>query len=342
MKILIATDTYPQQLNGVSRVLDKTYKELTLRGHEVKILSADDCMAFPWPGYQEIKIAVFPGQRVTRIVDEFCPDAIHIMTEGPVGWAVRGYCKQRGLRFTTSWLSRLSEYISIRVKIPVSWLHNLLLRFHQSAAHTMVTTDGMASEAKAMGITRVRHWRRGVELDKFRPVESTVFDGLPRPVMLNVGRVAVEKSLEKFLSLELPGTKVIVGDGPQLNILKRKFPSAIYMGVREGEALTECYSSADVFVFPSLTDTFGLVNLEALACGLPVAAYPVTGPKDIIGDAPVGVVHKNLKVAIERALLLKGEDCIAHARTFSWDVATEDFLSGLVPVRVEEPVAVEF
>ncbi|WP_143729005.1 glycosyltransferase family 1 protein [Microbulbifer sp. GL-2] len=342
MKILIATDTYPQQLNGVSRVLDKTYRELKKRGHEVRILSADDCTAFPWPGYQEVKIAVFPGRRVARIVDDFSPDAIHIMTEGPVGWAVRGYCKQRGLRFTTSWLSRLSEYVSIRYKIPVSWLHNLLLRFHQSAAQTMVTTDGMASEAKIMGITRVCYWRRGVELEKFRPVQTTIFEDLPRPIMLNVGRVAIEKSLDRFLSIDLPGTKVIVGDGPQLNALKRKFPAAVYLGVREGEKLTECYSGADVFVFPSLTDTFGLVNLEALACGLPVAAYPVTGPKDIIGNAPVGVLHEDLKVAIKRALLLNGEDCIAHARTFTWDVATEDFISSLVPARMEQPAAVEF
>ncbi|MFA0813914.1 glycosyltransferase family 4 protein [Microbulbifer epialgicus] len=342
MKILIATDTYPKQLNGVSRVLEKTLRELTRRGHEVKIVYADDFMTFPWPGYQEIKIALFPGHRLTRIADQFSPDAIHIMTEGPVGIAMQSYCKRRNLRFTTSWLSRLSEYVSIRYKIPVRWLHGLLLRFHQAAAQTMVTTESMAAEARSLGITRISRWRRGVELDKFHQVKSTIFDGLPRPIMLNVGRVAIEKSLDRFLSLDMPGTKVIVGDGPQLNALKRKFPSAVYLGVREGEALTECYSAADVFVFPSLTDTFGLVNLEALACGLPVAAYPVTGPRDVIGDAPVGATDENLKLAIEQALLLKREDCVAHAKNFSWDVATEDFINNLVATKVEQPAIVDY
>ncbi|MCO1335175.1 glycosyltransferase family 1 protein [Microbulbifer sp. OS29] len=341
MKILIATDTYPQQLNGVSRVLAKTYKELTARGHEVKVLSADDFKNFPWPGYKEVKIAIFPGPKAARIIEQFSPDAIHIMTEGPIGWAVRGYCRRRNIRFTTSWLSRLSEYVSIRYKIPLKWLHGLLRRFHNSAALTMVTTEGMATEARIQGIARVQRWRRGVELDKFRPIETSVFDGLDRPIMLNVGRVAIEKSLDKFLSLELPGTKVIVGDGPQIGELKRRFPEVVYLGVREGEALTECYSGADVFVFPSITDTFGLVNLESLACGLPVAAYPVTGPRDIIGDAPVGALHNNLKVAIERALLQNREDCIAHARTYSWDVATEDFISNLVPVGAIEALPVD-
>ncbi|WP_444932101.1 glycosyltransferase family 4 protein [Microbulbifer sp. SSSA002] len=334
MKILIATDTYPKQLNGVSRVLDKTESELSARGHEVKIVSADDFTNFPWPGYKEIKIAVFPARKAARIIEQFSPDAIHIMSEGPVGWAVRGYCIRNNLRFTTSWLSRLSEYVSIRYKIPLKWLHGLLRRFHNAAAQTMVTTAGMTAEARTLGIARVTRWRRGVELDKFRPVETTLFQGLTRPIMLNVGRVAVEKSLEKFLSLDLAGTKVIVGDGPQLKALKRKFPEVLYLGVKEGEELTECYSAADVFVFPSLTDTFGLVNLESLACGLPVAAYPVTGPKDIIGDAPVGALDSNLQVAIEKALLLDRADCVAHARTYSWDLATEDFISNLVPVSV--------
>ncbi|WP_444956876.1 glycosyltransferase family 4 protein [Microbulbifer sp. ZKSA002] len=341
MKILIATDTYPEQLNGVSRVLEKTEKELIARGHQVKIVSATDFTNFPWPGYKEVKIAVFPGGKAARIIEDFSPDAIHIMSEGPVGWAVRGYCKRNNLRFTTSWLSRLSEYVSIRYKVPLKWLHGLLRRFHNSAAQTMVTTDGMAAEARTLGIARVTRWRRGVELEKFHPVETKLFEGLTRPIMLNVGRVAVEKSLDKFLSLELPGTKVIVGDGPQLNELKRKFPQAVYLGIKEGKDLTECYSAADVFVFPSVTDTFGLVNLESLACGLPVAAYPVTGPKDIIGDAPVGALDSNLQVAIEKALLLDRSDCVTHARTYSWDVATEDFISSLVPVSAVEALPVD-
>ncbi|WP_444885858.1 glycosyltransferase family 4 protein [Microbulbifer sp. PSTR4-B] len=342
MKILIATDTYPKQLNGVSRVLEKTIKELSARGHEVKLLSVDDFRYFPWPGYHEIRIAVFPGSRLARIVDDFSPDTIHIMTEGPIGISMRRYCKKRGLKYTTSWLSRLSEYVSLRYKIPVSWLHRLLVDFHQSAAQTMVTTTSMEAEARNLGISRIVRWRRGVELDKFHPVETEIFSGLPRPIMLNVGRIAVEKSLDRFLSIDTPGTKVVVGDGPQLNTLKKEFPEVIYLGVKEGEALTECYAGADVFVFPSLTDTFGLVNLEALACGLPIAAYPVTGPRDIIGDAPVGAMDEDLGVAIQKALTFKSEDCIARARTFCWDLATEDFLENLVSVNVEHPLLAEY
>ncbi|WP_299581789.1 glycosyltransferase family 1 protein [uncultured Microbulbifer sp.] len=342
MKILIATDTYPKQLNGVSRVLEKTMKELAVRGHQVKLVSVDEFFSIPLPGYREIRVAIFPGSRLTRIVDDFAPDAIHIMTEGPIGFAMQGYCKKRELKFTTSWLSRLSEYASLRYKIPVNWLHKLLVKFHQAASQTMVTTESMENEARALGIERVVRWRRGVELDKFHPIKTDVFSGLPRPIMLNVGRVAVEKSLDRFLSINTPGTKVIVGDGPQLGDLKNKFPEVIYLGVKEGKALTECYSGADVFVFPSLTDTFGLVNLEALACGLPIAAYPVTGPRDIIGDAPVGAMDKNLAVAIQRALLYNSDDCIARAKTFSWDIATDDFLSNLVPISVGQPVSAEY
>ncbi|WP_226648506.1 glycosyltransferase family 4 protein [Microbulbifer variabilis] len=342
MKILIATDTYPKQLNGVSRVLEKTIKELSVRGHEVKLLSVDDFKYIPLPGYHEIRVAIFPGSRIARIVDKFSPDAIHIMTEGPIGFSMRRYCKKRGLKFTTSWLSRLCEYGSLRYKIPVKWLHKLLVNFHQAAAQTMVTTASMEAEAKALGISRIVRWRRGVELDKFHPVKTNIFSGLPRPILLNVGRVAVEKSLDRFLSINIPGTKVVVGDGPQLNALKKAFPEAIYLGVKEGKELTECYSGADVFVFPSLTDTFGLVNLEALACGLPIAAYPVTGPRDIIGNAPVGAMDEDLEVAVQRALSFKSEDCIARAKTFCWDLATEDFISNLVPVNMEQPLAADY
>ncbi|WP_310621389.1 glycosyltransferase family 4 protein [Flexibacterium corallicola] len=335
MRILIVTDTYSTQINGVARVLSQTEKELIKQGHTLDILDVKDCVTVPFPPYPEIKVAVFPRGQVKRRVEAFQPDSIHILTEGTLGWSARAYCMRNNIAFTSSFLSKFAEYLSLNYKVPHSWLHLLFKRFHRAAAHTMVTTEGMRQEAYEFGIEHVRLWRRGVDFSQFRSVEANLFSDHQGPIMLYVGRLSFEKNIEAFLSLQASGTKVIVGDGPRRKYLEQKFPDAVFCGVREGENLVQCYNSADVFVFPSLTDTFGLVNLEALACGLPVAAFPVTGPKDIIGNAPVGALDKDLGKAITEALRMKPEDCIKHASQYSWQAAAEDFISNLVPVTAK-------
>ncbi len=341
MKIVIVSDAWHPQINGVVRVLEITRRELSALGHEVCLITPDQFKQVPLPTYPDIKLALFPYRRLSKRLTELNPDAVHVMTEGPLGWAARKYCRLNNRRFTSSWLSKFPEYAAMRTGLPVGWLNNYLITFHEQAARTMVTTDTMMETARSIGITPVVRWQRGVELNRFRPVPSTVFDDLPKPVMLYVGRIAPEKNLPAFLKLDLPGTKVLVGDGPELASLSKRFPDAVFVGPKTGDDLIEAYCGANVMVFPSKTDTFGLVNLEAMACGVPVAAYPVTGPKDIIGKAPVGATHDDLAIAIRRALSMKSKDCIAHAKTFSWERATDDFLNNLVSFSAEQPQKVK-
>ena len=275
-----------------------------------------------------------PSRRMARIIEGFRPCVVHIATEGPLGFAARRYCVRRNVPFTTAFHTKFPEYVNARAGIPVKWTYNIMRRFHAPSQSVMVATQTVENELHQHGFRNIKRWSRGVDTKLFRPRDKSFLD-LPRPISLYVGRVAVEKNIETFLALKQPGTKVVVGDGPQLNQLSRKYPDVVFAGVKEGEDLAKYYAAADVFVFPSLTDTFGLVLLEALACGVPVAAYPVAGPLDVIGDAPVGCLHEDLGIAVQRALGASPDACRAHAENYSWEASTQQFLANIAPFPPE-------
>lgn len=330
MRLILATDAWAPQTNGVVRTLMRTREELTGMGHEVEVISPDMFNGFPCPTYPEIKLALLPGRKIARIIEAFKPDAIHIATEGPLGHAGRRYCLRRGLPFTTAYHTRFPEYVEARFSVPVGLSYAWLRHFHRRARSVMVATQSIEADLRARGFGNIRRWSRGVDTDLFHPRDKTLLD-LPRPIHLFVGRVAVEKNIEAFLALDLPGSQVVIGDGPLLERLRRRFPKAHFLGKKVGEDLARHYAAADVFVFPSLTDTFGLVILEALASGLPVAAYPVPGPRDILAGSEAGALDRDLGAAVKRALALPAARCRALAEQFSWKAATEQFLGNLAP-----------
>lgn len=337
MRILIATDAWEPQVNGVVRTLQATARELGRLGHEVRFITPDGFPTVPLPTYPEVRLALFARPRVLRILDEFRPHAIHIATEGTIGLAARQACLQLSLPFTTSFHTRFAEYVEARTALPASWTWTLMRWFHRPAARTMVSTPSLREDLRARGFENLHTWSRGVDTELFRPGRKDAL-ALPRPIHLYVGRVAVEKNLEALLSLDLPGSTVVVGDGPQRAELQARFPLAHFLGTREGAALAAVYAASDVFVFPSLTDTFGLVMLEAMACGVPVAAYPVQGPRDVLGTTGrVGAMHADLRTAIETALALRAEDCTAFARQQSWHACTQQFLQNLEAAAVDRP-----
>jgi glycosyltransferase involved in cell wall biosynthesis len=342
MRILVVTDAWHPQVNGVVRTLGTLREELTNLGHEPVFITPDQFRSIPCPTYPEIRLAVRPGRRLARTIEANQPCAIHIATEGPLGWAARRYCLKRRLPFTTAYHTKFPEYIRARFRVPLPLSYRLIRRFHAPAATIMVATQTIQSELEKRGFGRIRRWSRGVDTSLFRPRSPEEIDALapylrdlPRPLHLYVGRVAVEKNIQAFLAADLPGSKVVVGDGPQLEELKRKYPDVLFTGARTGEALAAHYSAASVFVFPSRTDTFGLVLLEALASGVPVAAYPVPGPLDVIGDAPVGVLSEDLAHAARDALGISPEACRAHALSFSWQACTQQFIDNLSPFDPE-------
>lgn len=343
MRILIVTDAWYPQINGVVRTLDTVSRELRAIGHEVEILSPDRFISIPCPTYSEIRLALLPGPKIARAIDRFAPDAIHIATEGPLGLSARRLCRRRGMPFSTSFHTKFPEYVHARFRLPVRWSYAFLRRFHADAQCTMVATPSVRRELEQRGFARLAYWGRGVDLDLFRP-RPKGFLGLKRPISLYVGRIAVEKNIEAFLRLDLEGTKVVVGEGPLLERLKRDYPEVVFAGARHGEDLARHYADADVFVFPSLTDTFGNVLLEALASGVPVAAYPVTGPRDVLASVPrdkeVGVLEDDLAAAVRRALVLRPEECRAFAETFSWSRSARQFARNLISVDLAEPAAV--
>lgn len=332
MRILLVTDAWEPQVNGVVRTLKTTARELTAMGHNVRFLTPLEFRTLPCPTYPEIRLSLFPGGRVNRIIREFAPDALHIATEGPLGLAARRYALRHDFPFTTAYHTRFPEYVQARFALPLSWSYAWLRRFHAPSRGVMAPTQVVVDDLVANGFRNVRLWSRGVDQDIFRPQPSKRLDSEP-PIYLYVGRVAVEKNVEAFLQLDLPGSKWVVGTGPALESIRAKYPRANYLGVLEREELAKVYAAADVFVFPSKTDTFGLVLLEAMACGLPVAAYPVTGPRDVIGDSRAGVLHEDLRTACLEALKLRREDALARARLFTWRAATEQFLGNLHPRR---------
>lgn len=310
-----------------------TVNELKKLGHAVTVIGPDQFKTYPLPTYKEIRVALFAAAELAVKLEALDPDCIHIATEGPLGLAARNYCVQRRLRFTTSYHTRFPEYVAERFPVPASLVYPMIRWFHQPASAVMVATPSIERELQPHGFQRMVRWTRGVDTDLFHPRDENFLPDLPRPIHLYVGRVAVEKNIDAFLNLSLPGTKIIVGGGPQFESISKKYPDAIFTGPKHGEELARYYAAADVFVFPSLTDTFGLVILEALACGVPVAAFPVAGPLDVIGDSPVGCLNADLKTAIDAALKIPRDQCRQYALTFSWQAATQQFLSYLKPVK---------
>ena len=351
MKIALITDAWFPQVNGVVRSLGTTVDHLRARGHEVEVVQPGLFRNWPCPTYPEIRLALGCAAAVRNLLDKTSPDAIHIAAEGPLGWAARGWCLKRRMRFTTSFHTRFPDYVSLRTGIPADWIWPVMRRFHGPAERTFVVTKRLADELERRQILPTHHWPLGVDLAQFGPSGGKHIKmlALPRPIMLNVGRVAIEKNIEAFLNCPVPGSKVVVGDGPALDALKAKFPDVHFLGAMHREELAAAYRSADVFVFPSLTDTFGLVNIEALASGLPVAAYPVPGPLDILGNdgrgvhggqRRIGAVDQYLAVAIQRALTADRVAAVAEARHYSWEACTDRFLEGLAtdaPVEVQRP-----
>lgn len=334
MRILVATDAWHPQVNGVVRTYERLSKELTTLGVEMSVLAPHEFYNLPCPTYPEIRLALPGLRRVARAFQRVQPDAVHIATEGPIGWMARRYCRSRRIPFTTSFHTRFPEYLIQRFAIPTAWTTAILRRFHNAGRGIMVATPSLAHELAAQGFERVLPWTRGVDTDLYRPRNVRLFG--EGPVFLYVGRIATEKSIETFLELDLPGRKVVVGAGPQLDELKARYPDVVFTGKRTGEALAECYASADVFVFPSRTDTFGMVLLEAMASGLPIAALPVTGPIDVVTPGETGVLSEDLRAAALEALKLDRDHIRAKAHDFSWEGAARLFLANLEAARPME------
>src|SRR3954452_23371175 len=340
MRILIATDAWHPQVNGVVRTLTSLARSAAVLGAEIGFLTPDGFPSVGVPTYPGLRVALPNRREIARRIEQAAPDAIHIATEGPIGWAVRGYCRRHKLAFTTSYTTRFPEYVAVRTMIPASVGYAVLRHFHAASNMTMVATDSLRQELGARGFRKLGFWTRGVDTDLFRPDEPAELD-LPRPIFMTMGRVAVEKNLEAFLALDLPGTKVVIGDGPQRMMLQQKYPGTVFLGEKKGGDLSAHLAAADVFVFPSLTDTFGVVQLEALACGVPVAAFPVTGPLDVIADRPIGALSEDLRAACLRALEMSRETCRNFALERSWENSARQFMANLTalqPSRVLRPV----
>jgi glycosyltransferase involved in cell wall biosynthesis len=332
LRIVIVSDAAPPQVNGVVRTLGKLKDQLIEMGHEVTSITPDLFRTMAMPSYPEIRLALLPGRRLARMIEDVNPHAIHIATEGPLGLAARRFCLRRGLPFSTSFHTRFGEYLHARTGFPLSWSYAFLRWFHNRANTIMVATTSLQQELKERGFGNPSIWSRGVDTKLFRPrpeVQGEHPLGLTRPVHLYVGRVAVEKNIEAFLDADLPGSKMIVGEGPRLEHLKKRHKDVHFAGALFGEELAIAYAAADIFVFPSKTDTFGLVLIEAMASGTPVAAYPVQGPLDVIGDHPAGALDDDIEVAARRALDIPRETARDFALGFSWEACTRQFLSNL-------------
>jgi glycosyltransferase involved in cell wall biosynthesis len=333
LRVLIVTDAWEPQVNGVVRTLRSVTAELERMGYPVALISPDRFRSIPCPTYPEIRLALTGPDAVGRLIESERPDALHIATEGPLGLAARRWCLRNGHAFTTAYHTQFPDYIQSRSGIPADWTWRFIRWFHGPSAAVLASTPTIRRELQAHGITHVRHWGRGVDLDCFHPDHAppAAFAGLPRPIQLYVGRVAVEKNIEAFLETRYPGTRVVVGDGPALDRLKRRHPDARFLGALSGNDLAAAYANADVFVFPSRTDTFGLVMIEALACGTPVAAYPVPGPVDVL-TPETGCMNEDLEQAIVGALARDRKACTAYGSSFTWRASALQFLDGLAPL----------
>ena len=331
MRILIVSDAWRPQVNGVVRTLEAVSGELTAMGHAVAAVTPDRFRGIPCPTYPEIRLAMAGPRAIARRIEAFAPDFLHIATEGPLGLAARRVCLSRSLSFSTSFHTRFPEYINARCRLPVGIGYAAVRWFHRPSRTVMVATETLRKELSGRGFSRLELWGRGVDTTLFRPGARDLLEG-PRPAMLYVGRVAVEKNVEAFLRLDLPGAKYVIGDGPALPRLRRRYPDARFLGPRYGEDLAAHYASADVFVFPSLTDTFGNVLLEALSSGVPVAAFPVPGPIDVVGGEEVGALDNDLALAVRRALDISPQACRRFAEARSWRESANQFFANLVPI----------
>ncbi|MGH6866148.1 MAG: glycosyltransferase family 4 protein [Methyloceanibacter sp.] len=328
MRVLVATDAWYPQVNGVVRTYERLAQEAPKLGAEIGFLVPSLFRTLPCPTYPEIRLSLVTPRAVARHVDNLRADFIHIATEGPIGLMTRRYCRKMRLPFTTSYHTRFPEYVSARLPVPESWCYGFQRRFHNAAAGTFVAVQSVADDLKARGFDQLMPWSRGVDVELFSPRDVRLFgDG---PVFLYVGRIAVEKNIKAFLDLDLPGRKVVVGSGPQAAKLERLYPDALFTGPKQGQDLANTYSSADVFVFPSFTDTFGLVLLEALACGVPVAAYPTSGPKDVLTDPRAAALSDDLQEAALRALGLDRDAARSHALRYSWENSARQFIDNML------------
>ena len=330
MKVMIVTDAWKPQVNGVVTTLGKIGEGLTRLGHEAGFVTPQLFKSIPCPTYPEIRLSLMPYAGVSRQIEAFAPDALHIATEGPLGLAARRYCLKRKIPFTSAFHTRFAEYVHARIRVPVDLTYRWLRNFHAPSRALMVPTPSVQRDLQARGFTNTVAWTRGVDTETFSPgTRDALADR--RPIFLYVGRVAVEKNIEAFLKLDLPGTKWVVGEGPMRAQLERSYPQAHFAGIKTPAELARYYRAADVFVFPSLTDTFGLVMLESLACGTPVAAFPVLGPVDVIGESGAGILHENLAVACIQALDIPREKARHYAEQFSWGKSIDQFVRNLTP-----------
>jgi glycosyltransferase involved in cell wall biosynthesis len=332
MNILLVTDAWLPQVHGVVTTLVELVRQLQSMGHSATVIQPGQFSTRPCPGHPGIDLALFPGRRLTQLIDEARPDAIHIATEGPLGWAARAHCRRRGWAFTTAFHTRFPEILAQALHLPERWGYAAFRRFHAPSAGVMVPSHGMLQILRGHGFERLRAWSHGVDLDLFEPRPGADL-GLPRPVFLYVGRVSVEKNLEAFLSLDLPGSRLVCGVGPRLEALRRAYPGVHWRGIVPRTELAALYAGADVFVFPGRSETFGLVMLEAMACGTPVAAFPVAGPLDVVGDSDGGVLDEDLRAAALRALQVPRERARARALAFDWSAVCAQFVGHLVPAH---------
>ena len=333
MRVLVATDAWHPQVNGVVRTLTALAQSARRFAVDIEFLTPAGFPSVALPTYPGLRLALPRLREVARRIERVNPDAIHIATEGSIGHMVRACCRRQGRPFTASYTTRFPEYISSRAPIPESWIYAALRRFHSAATVTTVATDSLMRELRQRGFANLGMWTRGVDTDLFRPDRAIALP-FARPIFVTVGRVAVEKNLEAFLSLELPGTKVVIGSGPQEGELRRRYPDVKFLGLMESDTLAAHLAAADVFVFPSRTDTFGIVQLEALACGVPIAAFPVTGPKDVIADRPIGILSEDLRAACLQALDISRPACRSFALTRSWDNSARQFIGHVQKVAI--------
>ncbi|WP_411726387.1 glycosyltransferase family 4 protein [Methyloglobulus sp.] len=331
MRIALISDAWHPQVNGVVTTLTNTVATLKTLGHEVGLITPDRFKAYPWPGYPDVGLSFLCGPRLRPIIKAFKPDAIHLVTEGPIGYAARRYCREFGYRYSSSYLSQFPEYFKLRIGFPVLISEAYLRWFHSESDRVMVATASLEKEMHQKGYLRLARWSRGVDTELFRP-RTKDFIKDQRPIFMFTGRVAIEKNIEAFLKLDLPGTKYVIGDGSNRDLLAKKYPAVRFTGYQQGENLARFMAAADVFVFPSLTDTFGVVLLEALASGVPVAGYPVQSCKDVITDEQVGILSVDLQYAAMTALSLNPQTCRRYALEYTWEKCTQQFVDNLVPM----------
>ncbi len=331
MRIAIVSDAWRPQINGVVRTIETVAQLLRAEGHDVEVFGPDRFRTVPCPTYPEIRLSLFPAARLAHMLKLYAPDAIHLVTEGPLGWAARAFCLKRDIPFTTAYHTRFPEYVRARIRLPMAWSYAFVRRFHAPSSAVLVVAQSIRDELTERGFKNLVPWSRGVDIAAFHPRRRSAA-GEPRPIWLYAGRVAIEKNIKAFLELDLPGSKWVVGGGPQLKELKRRYPDVRFFGSVDTQELSRRYAEADCFVFPSRTDTFGLVMVEALASGVPVAGYPVPGPLDVVTTANVGALDEDLRTACLAAIACEPADCRRHAETFTWTNCAAQFLATLQPI----------